>query len=168
MDEKTKKTWISIIIATVIIVGVLAVTIVGGTAYFFYRHIDARFTGQENADQTFTTARARFSGQRPLIELSSDDEPVIHRQTRGGTRHDVNALHALVYDENSGKLTHVDVPGWLIRFMSVGGHLRIANLDMFGDDDRAKLTLEDLERNGPGLIMDIHRRRGSQLLVWTE
>jgi hypothetical protein len=166
MDDKTKKTWISILIAGVIIVGVLAVAIVGGTAFFFYRHIDAKFTGQENADQTFATARARFAGQQPLIELTHDDEPIIHRD-RSAARRDVNALHALVYDRNAGKLTHVDVPGWLLRLMSAGGHLRIANLDMFGDDE-AKLTLEDLERHGPGLVMDVRRGRGSQLLVWTE
>jgi hypothetical protein len=168
MDNKTKKTWISIVIAAVIIIGVLAIAIVGGTAYFFYHHIDARFTGQENADQAFTNTRARFSGQRPLIEITGDDEPIIHREAKAGVRHDVNALHALVYDERAGKLTHVDVPGWLIRLMSAGGHVRLANLDMFGDEERLRLTLDDLELHGPGLVMDVHRPRGSQLLVWTE
>jgi hypothetical protein len=168
MDPKTKKTWISILIAGVIIVGLLAITVVGGTAYFFYHHINARFTNQEHADQTFAETRARFAGQQPLVELTrGDEEPVIHRD-RSAARHELNALHALVYDRNAGKLTHVDVPGWLLRLMSGGGHVRIANLDMFGDDDRAKLTLEDLERHGPGLVMDVRRRYGSQLLVWTE
>ncbi|HZR23627.1 MAG TPA: hypothetical protein VFA59_08585 [Vicinamibacterales bacterium] len=167
METKTKRTWLSILIAAVIIVGVLAVTIVGGTAFFIYRHIDAKFTGQTSADTTFEHARARFSGQQPLITLNRDDEPVIHRDGQA-PRRDINALHALVYDQNAGKLTHVDVPGWLIRFMSVGGHLRIANMEMFNDDDQLKLTLEDLERHGPGLIMDVKRGRGSQLLVWTE
>ena len=165
MDEKTKRTWISIVIAGVIIVGVLAITVVGGTAYFFYRHIDAKFTAQESADKTFADTRARFAGQQPLIELA-DGEPVIHHPT--GSRREIQALHALAYDEASGKLTHVDVPGWLLRLMSGGGRLRIANMDAFGDDDTAKLTLDDLERHGPGLVMDVRRRRGSQLLVWTE
>src|SRR6516165_9433183 len=112
MDVRTKKTWISILIAGVIIVGVLAIAIVGGTAFFFYHHIDARYTEQETADQTFATTRARLAGQQPLIELTSDDEAVIHRE-QNGSRRDINALHALVYDRSAGKLTHVDVPGWL-------------------------------------------------------
>jgi len=166
MDQKTRKTWISILIAGVIIVGVLAVVVVGGTAFFFYRHINATFTAQENADMSFAQERARFAGQKPLIELSRDEEPVVHHPT--GPRRELQSLHALVYDEASGKLTHVDVPGWLLRLMSGGGRVRIANMDAFGDDDQAKLTMDDLERHGPGLVMDVKRRRGSQLLVWTE
>jgi hypothetical protein len=141
MDQKTKRTWISVLIASVISIGVLAVAIVGGTAYFFYRHIEAKFTPQASADETFEQTRARFAGQQPLIELTHGDEPLVHHE-RTAPRHEVNALHALVYDENSGKLTHVDVPGWLLRFMSAGGRLRIANMDTFGDEDM-KLTLED-------------------------
>ena len=166
MDEKTKRTWVSVVIASVIILVALAIAVIGGTVFFFYRHIDARFTAQENADATFAQTRTRFAGQQPLIELSRDDEPVVHHP--GGVRREVHALHALVYDTNSGKLTHVDVPGWLLRLMSAGGRLRIANMDAFGDDETAKLTLDDLERHGPGLIMDVTRHGGSQLLVWTE
>jgi hypothetical protein len=166
MDQQTKRTLISVLIAVVIIIGVLAMTVVGGTAYFFFHHIDARFTTQQTADHTFEETRARFSGQQPLVELSSDDEPVVHHPS--GARREVHALHALVYDERSGKLTHVDVPGWLLRTMSAGGRVRIANMDAFGDDETAKLTLDDLERHGPGLVMDVRRHRGAQLLVWTE
>ena len=167
MDEKTKRTWISIVIAGVIIVGVLAIAVVGGTAAFLYSHINARVIGQDDANQAFTEARARFSGQQALIELTHDDEAVIHRDQLG-SRHDITALHALVYDERARKLTHVDIPGWLLHFMSAGGHLRLANLDMFGDDDQMRLTLDDLERRGPGLIMDVRRGHGSALIVWTE
>jgi len=40
-----------------------------------------------------------------------------------------------------------------------------------GDDGRARLgepPLDDIERRGPGLILDQAERRGSQVLVWTE
>ena len=43
MDNKTRKTWISIVIASVIIIGLLAVGIVGGTAFFIYSHVNAKF-----------------------------------------------------------------------------------------------------------------------------
>jgi len=166
MDDKTKRTWISIVIAGLIIVGVLAIAVVGGTALFFYRHIDAKFTGEDSADRAFAETRARFTGQTPLIELSHDDEAIVHHPS--GSRREIHALHALAYDDRSGKLTHVNVPGWLLRLMSGGGRLRIANMDAFSDDETGKLTLDDLERHGPGLVMDVRRHHGSQLLVWTE
>jgi hypothetical protein len=67
--------------------------------------------------------------------------------------------------------------------MSVGGRIRFMDLGMFGDE-RDRITLEDLERHGPGLILDTSGRsvgplaisdamlgtdtQKSQLLVWTE
>ena len=40
-----------------------------------------------------------------------------------------------------------------VRLMSMGGRIRFMNLGMFGDD-RDRVTLEDLERHGRGLILD--------------
>jgi len=166
MDSRTKKTVIAVVVSVVLIIGLLAAGIVGGTAFFIYRHVHAQFTPQENAEQQFAAQRERFAGQQPLLELSLGDEPTIHR-TPEQPRRELNALHALVYDGRAGKLTHVDIPGWLLRMMSGGGRIRIANLEMF-DDDRDRVTLEDLERHGPGLLLDLRRGRGSQVLVWTE
>jgi hypothetical protein len=166
MDAKTKKTVIAVVVSVVLIVGLLAVGIVGGTAFFIYRHVNAQFTPQENAEQQFAAQRARFDGQQPLLEMSLGDEPTIHR-TPAQPRRELKALHALVYDARSSKLTHVDIPGWLLQLMSGGGRIRIANLEMF-DDDRDRVTLEDLERHGPGLVLDLQRGRRTQVLVWTE
>jgi hypothetical protein len=167
MDNKTRKTWVSIVIASVIIIGLLAVGIVGGTAVFIYSHVTAKIIPQESAEQEFTTARARFVNQQPLIELTADDEPVLHRNA--GPRREIQSLHALVYDGRARKLTHLDVPGWLLKVMSAGGRIRIANLDVLDDDAGGRVTLEDLERHGPGLVLDLKRARGSQhVLLWTE
>src|SRR6476646_9979665 len=84
--RNTRRTWVSVLIASVIIVGVLAIAVVGGTAYFFYRHVNASFTPPEDADTEFAQARARFAGQKPLIEIRKDDEPILHRE--GATRRD--------------------------------------------------------------------------------
>jgi hypothetical protein len=67
--------------------------------------------------------------------------------------------------------------------MSAGGRVRLINLGMFGDD-RDRITLEDLERHGPGLIFDVRASQvahivavsaifgrtspDSRVLVWSE
>ena len=166
MDARTKKTVIAVVVSVVLIIGVLAASMVGGTAFFIYRHVHAQFTPQENAEQQFSAQRTKYAGQQPLIEMPLGDEPVMHRSPEK-PRQELQALHALVYDARAGKLTHVDIPGWLLRLMSGGGRIRIANLEMF-DDDRDRVTLEDLERHGPGLVLDLHRGSRTQVLVWTE
>ena len=42
-----KRTWISIVIASVIVVCLIALAVVGGTAFFIYRHIDAKPTTEK-------------------------------------------------------------------------------------------------------------------------
>jgi hypothetical protein len=170
MDPSTRKTWLSIVIAAVIVMGMLAITAVGGTAYFFYHHIHATLTPREDAEQQFADARARFAGQRPLIELRRDDEPIVHRELvdKPHAAAKIESLRVLAYDSRAGKLVRVTIPFWLIR-LAPGKHFSFLNdngIDF--DSDRVRLTYEDLERLGPGLIVDQEDRRGSHVLVWTE
>ncbi len=69
MSQNNRRTWVSVLIAAVIVVGILAVSAVGGTAYFIYRHVHTQFVPTEGAERQFADARARFAGQQPLLEL---------------------------------------------------------------------------------------------------
>src|SRR5262249_25907475 len=171
-EMSAKKTWVSILIASVIIVMMLAVAVVGGTAYFIYRHVHAELTNQTTAEQEFSTAPARFANQRPLIEIRRDDDPVVHRDLIPAVASNgrIESLRVLAYDEHAGKLVHVSIPFWLLRMMP-SKHLSFLNdegIDVDIDAERVHLTIEDLERRGPGLLLDEKDRHGSQVLVWTE
>ena len=170
MDPNTRKTWISVLIAAVIIVGLLAVTIVGGTAFFFYRHINTQFTPRENAEAQFAEARARFAGQQPLIEMRRGDEPVFHRElvTEGRSTARLETLRVLAYDPNARKLVRVSIPFWLIRMAPSKNFSFLNNNGIDFDSDRVRVTAADLERRGPGLILDEKDRHGALVLVWTE
>ena len=166
----TGKTWISVIIAAVIIVGVLAVTAVGGTAYFIYRHVHTQFTPTENADRQFAEARARFAGQRPLIEIRKDDEPIVNRDVIPKTMPaaKLETLRVLAYDTRANKLVNVSIPMWLLRMAPSNKFSFMKDNVIDFDSDRVHLTMEDVDRRGPGLLLDQADRRGSQVLVWTE
>jgi uncharacterized iron-regulated membrane protein len=73
MEKSTRRTWISIVIASVIIVGILAVAAVGGTAYFFYRHINAQYAPRER--------RRRAVRRGPGAVLRAE---AAHRDAPGG------------------------------------------------------------------------------------
>jgi nitrate reductase NapE component len=169
MSQSSRKTWVSIVIASVIIIGMLAVAIVGGTAFFFYRHIDTQFTPQKNAEQQFAAARSRFEGRQPLIEMRFDDEPILHRElmAKANSATKLETLRILAYDPRAHKLVRVSVPFWLIR-LAPSKHFSFNDNGFDFDSDNVRLTVDDLERLGPGLILDQKDRRGSHVLVWTE
>jgi hypothetical protein len=166
----TRKTWISVLIAAVIIVGVLAVSAVGGTAYFIYHHVHTQFTPTENADRQFAEARARFAGQRPLIEIRKDDEPIVNRDMIPKTMPaaKLETLRVLAYDTRANKLVNVSIPMWLLRMAPSNKFSFMKDNGIDFDSDRVHLTMEDVDRRGPGLLLDQADRRGSQVLVWTE
>jgi hypothetical protein len=167
----TRKTWVSVLIAAVIVVGVLAVSAVGGTAYFIFRHVHTQETPPENAEQQFQQARARFAGQQPLIELrKGTDEPIFHREIIPKTMPaaKLDTLRVLAYDTRANKLVNVSIPMWLLRLAPSDKFSFMRDNGIDFDSDRVHMTLEDLERRGPGLLLDQADRRGSQVLVWTE
>lgn len=168
--SENKRTWVSIVIAAVIIVGILAVSAVGGAAYFIYRHVHTQFTPMENAEEQFAAARARFAGQQPLIEIRKNDEALLHREvipkTMPATK--LDTLRVLAYDTHAGKMVNVSIPMWLLRIAPSNKFSFLNDNGIDFDSDRVHITLDDLERRGPGLLLDQADRRGSQVLVWTE
>lgn len=172
-----KKTWVSIVVAGVIIVCMLAVAVIGTAAFFLYRHVSTRFVASDTAATEFARVRSRFAGQVPMVEIASDEVPdadnekvprvraIVHRERVAPGP--VLALHVLAYDARTNKLVRADVPRWLLEFTTARGRLRIADLDVLpGTGER--LTLDDLDRRGPGLVMNVRRIRGTEVVVWTD
>lgn len=168
---RTKRTWVSILIASVAVVCILAVAVVGGTAFFVYRHVNATVTSETTAQEEFASARRRFAGQQPLIEIGRNDEPVVHAEAlRDAKMPDkpLQSLRVLAYDEDAGKLVRVTIPFWLMRLFPSKNLSFLNDEGIDIDARRIRLTLEDLERRGPGLVLDQKDRRGALVLIWTE
>ena len=170
MSQNTRRTWVSVLIASVLIVGILAVAAIGGTAFFIYKHVNTQFAPNEKAEAQFAEARARFAGQKPLIEIRKDDEPVLHRDVIPASlpATKLETLRVLAYDTHEEKLVRVSIPFWLLRLAPTNHVSFLNDTGIDFDSDRVRLTLADLERRGPGLILDQADRRGSHVLVWTE
>ncbi|SRR5712692_5543236 len=168
MDAKTKKTWISVVVALLIIIVILGVTLVGSAWYFIHRHINAQFVSADVASQEFDRERARFAGQEPLIELKGEyQEPVLHKRT-APEHAELQALRVLAFDPRARKLVHVSIPFWILRFARNKPFRFSSDIDDF-DSERLHLTVDDVERAGPGLILDTRMRRdGALVLVWAE
>ena len=91
-------------------------------------------------------------------------------QGRLGPAHNVNVL---VYDHNEGQLVRVSVPMWLAR-KAARTALRDKDeqdLDLDGDGRterklRRHVRLEDLEKAGLGVLVEVEEEGGDLVLVW--
>jgi hypothetical protein len=176
-----RTTWLSVLLAAILIIGIGCVALVGSAAYWFYQHFETRSVPVESADLEFQRERARFAGQRALVEIRLGREPIVHRPDPARQKSaGLQTLHALVYDPAARKLVRANIPFWLLRF-SRQGRIDLPAGARLGSDS-AHFTVDDLERFGPGLILDLnehdrdevehdpddHRGSGIQMLVWTD
>jgi hypothetical protein len=75
-------------------------------------------------------------------------------------------LHALSYSPQRHAFVRADFPPWLLWIVTVDGRVRLVNIDIIQKNGE-RLTLDDLDRHGPGLIFDA-RLPTRRMLVWTE
>jgi hypothetical protein len=167
-SSSTKKTWIAIAIAAVVILIVLALALVGGSAYVIAHHVHAQFVSSEHADEQLAQMRARFAGQTPLIEITDGRNPIVHRTADGAHGGQIQTLRAMIYSEESRKLVTVNLPMWLLRMMPADNRFSFVDADWNLDSSRTHITLEDIDRHGPGLILDGQSRDGDRVLIWAE
>ncbi|HSC27109.1 MAG TPA: hypothetical protein VLD67_07535 [Vicinamibacterales bacterium] len=162
------KTWVWVVVG-VVVVGILGVVAMAAlAAYFFAQHIDTRAASPMEAASEFEEVKARFSDQKPLIELddrgrfvrTNPDRPL----PRGTTK--PTELHVLAFDADDGRMVRMTIPFWLLR-LKLGG----SRIDLNGDRvdlEDLHLTVEDLESFGPTLMLDRDLPGQDRVLVWSQ
>ena len=178
MASKTP-TWVWVVLGIVGFFVLAAVGLVGGGILMVRSHVHTEYAEKQTADQEFARQRARFAGQQALVELrknvNDDDQMVVHRPPESAARRtDLQTIKVLVYDNRQGRLIHIDVPLWIMRMMPTsnrgtrGRQMTLRGNGVDFDFNNSDLTLEDIERHGPGLVVDGIDSRGAQVLVWAE
>ena len=113
-----------------------------------------------------SSRRVNFAGQVPLIRVRGSKgvpEFVVTHGPADSERKTVRKLLVLAYDPHDGQLVRTKVPLWVVRL----GGWRNFVLRILGRAD-LQVTVEDIERHGPGLIADIRGPGGTQALMWAQ
>lgn len=158
------RTWVK---ATLAGVGVLAVgfAVLAGTgAYYVLRNLDTRSVSEAEIGSDFQAIRTRFGARPPLIEVADPQKADIRIQRPAEPDgRPVSTLHVLTWEAEDRSVFRTEVPLWLMRFSSANvlSHLGIA-------PERFRLTVQDIERYGPGVVVDFNRPGKSRVLVWVD
>lgn len=162
-------TWVWVVIGVVAlcIIGLLAVAGMG--VYFVARQVDSEAASPARAEEAFDRERGRFKDQKPVIEIDDDDrvksETLKAALKTPGDGRKLKHLSILAWDADDERLVRIEVPFWLLR-------LKEDPLDILADSgirgERIRITVDDIERMGPRLLIDHRGRRGDRVLVWTQ
>ena len=162
------KPWVWVVLGILAVCILFVIAMAGAGIYYFSQNVQATKATPAIARDEFEAVRTRFQGQTPLIELDEEGDFLRSRTDREAP-HGVRrpeTLHVMAFDPDDGGLVKVTIPFWLLRMklnnpvVNFGGH------DM--DLEDLKLTVQDLDRFGPSLVLDQTNRGGDRVLVWSQ
>ena len=166
----TKK---SIVVAVALSAAIAALAVLGGGGLFFLSHRSAVAVSAQLAEGEFSHLRARFANEQPLLDMSHRDASALPVVSRGVTP--LHSFHTVIFDtRGSRRIVRITVPYWFARrFAGRGGEFSWLGQLTFLDDtefdpDAIRLSLDQLERRGPGLVAYFQHPGGGQFISWVE
>jgi hypothetical protein len=161
MKKETART-LTIALGLLILLAILGL---GSAAWLFSRTVDVATADEASATDQFDRIRARFAGTAPVLQVR-DGEPVLARVPPDRGSRKLETLRLMHWDPDDDSFARIEVPFWLLRLKS--GPIEIVSDASSLSDGRLGITVEDLERFGPTLVVDHEGERGDRLLIWTE
>lgn len=164
---KPRRTWLWIILGVFAFLFVMAVGGAAFTAYWVTSRMEFVETPAPEAAKAFDEVRAKFRGQRPLIEFVNGDRGnITTNEAATPSSIKLTTLHIIAFDDDEGRMVRMDVPFWLLRLKS--GPIAFSSYASGFDDDKVRLRVEDIERRGPGIVLDLDHPREGRVLIWAE
>lgn len=158
------RTWVKITLCVVALFVTAFLALAGTGAYFVLRHLDTRTATEAETIREVEAIRARFAGRAPLVEVSSgrmDDIRINRAQSPDGRP--VTTIHVISWKSADSEMVRTEVPLWLMRFSTVN---LLSQLGV--GPERLRLTVEDVERYGPGIVLDYGAPAADRVLVWVD
>jgi hypothetical protein len=157
-------TWLKAVLGVLGVIAIFVLALGGTGAYYVFRNLDQRELPEAESIKAMEAIRARFGQRPPLIEIANPKtmDVRVNRPDQASST-PVDTIHIINWKSETGELMTTDLPLWLMQFSSVNilSQLGIA-------PERFRLTVEDIERYGPGLIVDYSQPGEFRLLLWVD
>ena len=151
-----------------ILLGILGAGLVGWAIFgaWMWRVSDVHTVTEAAARREFAAVRVRLAGDPWLVR--GDDGRFARRPgvdtaapaTRSGR------LQVMVWQADRKRLTSTALPLWFLKLKEIPARILLGRAGV--DLDRLGLRPRDLERRGPGVVLDEIFADGDRLLIWTE
>lgn len=164
---KRRRNWPLILVGVLSLLAFLGIGAIIAVTAWVRQHLEIQETTATDAETQFEAVRREFGQRPPLIEIR-DGQPIYAGDsiTPSSTPAAIERVRVLVFDPDEQKVVSFSLPFWLLRL-----HTDPFDLDAYVSGTgrtRVRLRPEDLEKFGPGIVLDTTTPDGEQVLVWTE
>ena len=162
-----KRRWIPIVVGVLFVLFILAIGGVIFTVSFLRQNMTVSEMSETSAEDEFDKVRARFAGQQPLIQMiDGKAQYVDERAAPSSPAGPLKSMHVMAWDDEEQKLVTFSLPFWLLRMKS--GPIRLSAYSQGWDDRGVSFRVEDLEKHGPGLLLDVNEPNEGRVIIWAE
>lgn len=162
-----KRVWLTRLL---LIFGLLTLVGLAISAGLFLAMTDWSTLTAAEAETRLAEALVTAGGTEPYLQIQSDNSILLRRDLEPPQPAPIGRLHLMAWIPERSKLLEIRVPAWFVRLKS-GSTFGLAALAAeFADElNGAKpLKMDDLQRRGPGLLLDLRLDRDRRLLLWSE
>ncbi len=158
--------------AVLVFLGVgLVIGIASVGALVWQSAVEQSTASVRDAAGALDSLRERLGPKPPYVEVvvrGQEHDTEINHTIEPAEPAPIMSLHGLAWDPSSKRLIRASMPYWAYRLSRVKARL-VQRL--VGDFDRQlglDVTLPDLERLGPGLVLDYREPGGRRVIVWAD
>ena len=148
---------------------IIAVVVVG--VWAFRSMVDNSPMDETSAEKMMEDVRVRFQHAPPVLDLRPGALTLARRPPDTKPANELKTLHILRWDIHRQRLSRVEVPFWFLR-MSDDPIDVIYETEASEGAVRTKtpssVSVSDLERFGPALLLDGDMPDGGHLVVWSD
>lgn len=157
--------WAPIVFGVTVFVVFVAISAVVVGVVWFRDHLSIEAASETDAETAFAAVRQQYGERAPLLEMHGGD-PRSNPPPTDGPRTSLSTLHVLAWDARDDRMVRVEVPFWLLRLKE--GPIRFGAYASGLDDLNLTLTTAEMERYGPGIVVDVSRNGRDRALLWVD
>jgi hypothetical protein len=162
-----RRTWLWIIFGVCVVLVFIGIGAVIATTAWVQQNLTVTEATERRAQEEFDAVRARYADRPALLEYR-DGRPVYtgNASPTQPAPTPLQNLHVLAWDHHDGKLASLSIPFWLLRLKS--GPIEFSSYAGGWDDEGVNLSAQDIEKHGPGIILDATAPGGDRVLLWAQ
>jgi hypothetical protein len=158
--------WAPIAFGAAVLVVFIGVSVGVFSVAWMREHLAVEAATEASADSAFAELRQRHGSKAPLIEMRGTTLARRNQPAAGAPRAELSRLHLLAWDPREQRLSRLELPFWLLRLKKtpIQFGLYASGLNELG----ISLTIDEIERYGPGIIVDVSRDGSERALIWVK
>ena len=160
-----RRRWVLIAFGAAVLIVFIGIGVMIAVAAWFQQNMQVDARSGDQAEAEFAEISRQFGSRQPLLEVQ-DGRPVFtseHDKPAADPNAKIETLHLLAWNPRDGRLARFSFPFWIVRMKSAPFRF---SAYASGLDDRIDLRPADIDKYGPGIILDTHTPKGERVMIW--